>query len=451
MTFINVILNWLKRLQNKNGLSALVVSAGLVFYFASCDDPDIYNLDAGIPQQKYDTRSTDTYEVFLQTVTEDSFRTDELTKDLLGFYKDNVIGSVKASLFTELQLPVSEISFDSATGLDSVVLYLSYYGGKEYFGFPSIKQKFHIYEMNERIYKDSVYYSNHKFSYDPVEIGVYEGSFSPTDSTTLSIRLTGAFGNKIMSGTEDQLNKPEDFANFIKGIAIVPEDLSYLGAIMYFKLKSSSTCLKLYHSGGKIVSFPVNSYSARISTFIYNYSGSKIAEQVTQPNKYFESVYLQPLAGTKIKVTIPALKHLIDSGMIVIHKAELLFPVDENSPYIGSLPNYLILLNRDSTGKNLNIIDRYERYYNSSYDKINKQYHFGVVRQLQYELMKFQADSSFNKFYGFNLLIPNENFDLNTTGYPSYLINASPVLIRQSEGGVKKVKLLLTYSKINTN
>ena len=451
MTSINNMLSWLKHSQNKNRVFYLFLSAVLALFWAACDNPDIYNLNSGIPQQKYETRTTESFEVFLQTVKEDSFRTDEFTKDLLGCYKDNIIGRVRSCLFTELQLPVDEISFDTNATMDSIVFYLRYYGKKEYFGFPTIKQKFHVYQVSQRIYKDSVYYSNRKIAYDPVEIGSFEGSFSPTDSTTLRIKLNDFFGKKIMNATADQLNKPEDFAAFLNGIAIVPEETAYLGAIMYFKLSDTKTCLKLYYNSTKTVTFPVNSFSARITTFDYDYSGSAVGQQLAQPAKSFESVFLQPLSGVKVRVTIPSLKGMLDSGQVVIHKAELVFPIDENSPYLSYLPSYLLVLNNDSLGKNQNIVDRYERYYNSAYDNIKKEYRFGVARQVQYELMKYNADTNFKGFYGFNLLIPNDNFNLNTTGYPTYLINAAPVIIRQSEGGRKKVKLLITYSKINKN
>lgn len=452
MNFINNILNLSKTLQNRILLVFLASTLLFFIIIVSCDDPDNYNLNAGLPQQTYSYRNIDTSTVILHTIMEDTFRTDEFVKDLLGSYFDGVIGKMKVSLFTELQLPAYAITVDASPVLDSVVLRLKYYSSTDYFGFPSFPQTFHVYQLNQRIHKDSVYYSKRKFTYDPVEIGKYSGIFSPSDSGVLSIRLNSAFGNKILNATTDQLNTPEVFADFINGLAIIPDQSNYLGAILYFKLIDTKTCMTVYYNGNKYFSFPINSFSARVSTFENDFSGTAVADQLAQPAKVFETVFMQPLAGLKIRVTIPYLKNLIDSGMIALNNAELVFPVDENSPYFPTLPSCLLLLKADSMNKNYNFIDRYEYYYNSYYNSTRKEYRFGVTRYLQYILKQYGNDPSFKNNFGFNLVIPNDNYYLNTTSAIIYNIGASPVLLKQKNSlNNQLVKLEISYTKLKKN
>ena len=449
MNFMNNISNLLRNLHLRTGFLFFIISILFLSLIISCDNPDIYDLNAGIPEENYPFKNNiDTYTVLLQTIKTDSFRSDEYAKDVLGAYYDVVIGKIKASLFTNLQMPTTAVTIDPGPIFDSVYLYIKYNGKTDYFGNPLTPQKLHVYELSQRIYKDSIYYSNHKFAYYPTEIGNYSGAFYPGDSNTIMIKLDPAFGNKILNASTDQLNNPDIFAEFLKGFAIIPDDVGYFGSLLYMKLNDTKSCLKVFYNSGKSIIFPINGYSARISTFEYDLTNSMIAPQLANPIVKYESVFLHSMAGVKVKVTIPYFKNLYDSG-VILHKAELVFPVDENSPYSSFLPKNILLLNSDSLDRNINIIDRYESYYDGYYNAAKSEYRFNITRQLQYILKKYKENPAWTGFHGFNLLVPNDNFNfINGSVTVYYPVDVAPLILRQRKNNMQAVILKLTYSNI---
>jgi hypothetical protein len=442
----NTMHNFLSLQGYKNHLAGFVPFLPLLFLFlfSFCTNPEKYLFDTEYSYNTYEF-TVDSLEIKLTTIREDSVVCDEFTKDLLGVYQDSIVGKVTVNLITDIQLPTNGVVFPTGAVLDSVVLYLKYSKGVDYFGNLNDVQTLKIYELNQRIYLDSTYYSSAKFNYYPSEIGEWQGSFSPTDTTVLAIKLHNGIGNKILSASTTQLKDQKEFLKYFNGISIIPELVGSQGAIVYFLLKNSKSKLSLYYHDANnkayTKDFPIDARSARISTFSHDYTGTPVNDQLISPSTEFSRLFLQPLAGVKVKVTIPGLKNLVDSNLVAVHNATFHFPIEPGSVYYSTKPGSLLLLNSDSLNRNLSLIDRLETvksYYGGKYIDAGKEYTFTITRHLQELLVNYYKDKDYKGDFGLNLIIPSDN-----------PISASPlILLQKNQSGEKVAYLKIAYSKL---
>ncbi len=423
-----------KRLLYK--LFLAIIASGLI---TACNDPDLNQLTADKGDQLFDYTYTDTTTITLHTIREDSIRADEFSKDLLGAYFDNNIGKVKASLNFEIKLPLTDVTFPANSTLTSIYLQLKYAGNEEYFGDIAGDITLRVYTLDQYIFRDSSYYSTSIIKHSPVEIGSYTGKFAPSDSTVLKIPLTSDFGNLIMNATSDQLSDNSQFQTIIKGIAIVPDDASGTGCIANFLLEEDSSNVTLVYNDTMNYKFQVNASSARVSHFDHDYSGTLAETRLNNPDIFYNNVILQPLAGLKVKVRFPYLKNFVDSGMIAVHKAKILFTPDETSPYLDDKPGALLLLMSDENNKNSTLIDRLEDHYGGLFVEDDNSWYFGITRYFQQLLNDYYTDPAGTKPNGLNLIIPSDN-----------PIMASPLFIKYlNSDQTQSVRLELHYTKIS--
>jgi hypothetical protein len=414
-----------------------------VLFLYSCDNPDLTNFDTPLTLGRYDTVIMN-LPLIVKSVPVDSIITNGLTTDLIGSYYDTTVGSVKASVFAEFGLPYHNFDFGTSPKLDSVVLSMKYAGSTAYFGNLNQMMYLEVFELSNRIHIDSSYYSTTNIPFYPTKIGTWIGYPQPS-SSTLRIKLSNDFGNKLLSATSTQLSTDDAFAEFFKGIAIVPKSqLPYInsqGSIVDFYLQDSRSTITIYYKNDadtSSISLSVTDISARFSKYEHDFSGSFAKKQFDNKDKEFPILVLQPLGGVKLSIDIPDLKKLVDSSMIAIHRAEIIFTVDLNSPYIANIPTSLILLKSDSAGKISSIVDRLESHYGGTYNTYKKYYSFGITRHIQDLLMSYSKDPYFKELYKLNLIIPSDN-----------PVTSSPLLINNKDvNGNSLIKLKLIYSKI---
>jgi len=386
----------------------------LLLLLASCKDESIIDADIQPDADKLNISTFSTNQIISYTQTEDSNRCDETGYNLLGSIYDPIFGKVAAGFMSQFYLSGTSPDFTNngiAPKIDSLVLSLDYYSYYGDVGKANGIQQVKVFELTKDLFVDSIYYSNEKAEdfYDASK-PIASKTFWPQPNTAvkvgtsflspqLRIKLdTAIFGRKIMglnAGEANNLTTQELFVKFFKGLYIKtdnPFQKENQGAILYFDLLSSASKITAYYRTDTTRTFDFiisSSSSARLNLFKQNYAAApKIQQQLVDSNYGQQQIYIQAMAGLRSKIRIPLLKQLMDSTPIAIHKAEIIFKIDE--PFTGKyVPNpKLFLFGIDTLGNKLFLPDQTETnftgdYYGGNYDESKKQYRFNISRYAQ--------------------------------------------------------------------
>ncbi len=276
--------------QNRLQLFAALLL--FIFLGSACEnDPDEIGVGIQPDTDRLSIFTTDTFTINSYSVFVDSVRTDETSRTMLGSYFDPVFGVSTSSLALQLHLSSTSVELGDSPVLDSMVMTLDYASvalqGNEQmyaYGDTTTPQTFRIYELDEDIYLDSVYYSNYEVARKSEEIGSINFEPRPTDSVMvdtskleafLRIKMEDSFVQKFRDASENDFASLDDFLDFLKGIYIQPDDVSTGGAILFFNLGSVNSRLTLYYSNADEdlleYYFPIASSSARFMHFTHNY------------------------------------------------------------------------------------------------------------------------------------------------------------------------------------
>lgn len=200
-------------------------------------EPDLLGLDL-IPEEDLLNHAViDTITINAITEREDTLRTDELATMLLGSINDPVFGTTTASVYTQLRLPGTNISFGTDVAVDSIVLILPYKG---IYGDSSSVQNITVYELDEAIQTsvksetgrtlDYPYYNFSTLQHKAVPVGQLSFVPNTVDSSMIDtvkvgpymrIPLSLEFANRIVNANQivdTALKNNTGFLNAIKGI-----------------------------------------------------------------------------------------------------------------------------------------------------------------------------------------------------------------------------------------
>ena len=423
----------------------LLLTMGLI---SSCDKPGSIGEDLVLMEDsKLNVTFTDTLTINAYSQTVDSVTTNKLKYNLLGSYYDDVFGTTTASIYTQMRLSESNVDFGANPICDSVILTLRYKG---FYGDTASEQTLRAYEVNEKMYIDSLYFSNDTLDVLPVQIGVQKVVFNPTDSiyygTTpvephLRFYLNNSFGEKIIAKSgQSELSDNENFQNFIKGIFITSDKAINKGGFAYFDLMSPLSIMTIYYhndSDTSVYKFAINEFCSYFSVFNhYNYSDASMdfRSQVIDGDTALgnQNLYVQSLGGVKTHFTFPTLGELTKDGPIAVHNAELLINVGSGT-YTSDKPIFgLAVVKIDSTGNPQFINDYFEgsTYFGGNYNENNNNYKFNLNRYIQ------NVVSGNEKQYGLDLVAKGASI------YGNRLIFDGP------KSNNRKFRLKLTYTRI---
>lgn len=387
-----------------------------VLLLASCKKESAIGLDVQPEEGKVNVVYSDTMALDLCTIIEDSLRSDELPISLLGCYNDPLFGISEAYINTQFSLPnnINNVNFGTLSELVADSLVLSFVYDPNYYGTLEA-QTFNVYELQEQLYSDSNYYSNKTAATSSNSIGSITVTPSPNDSVAvgtskqkaqLRIRLDDALALKLLneSGSAN-LSSSSAFQAFFKGVQVRSQSTSPTsgtGAILYFNLNDGLSGMTLYYhnavtSANQTFQFITASGSARYTQFKHNYGGSAAGAAINDSIAGKNLIYIQSMAGTKIKLNIPGLSDLNKQGSISINKAELIIKADAGSAGNYAIPNKLLLVGADSTGKPFILKDQLEgeSYFGGTYNSTTKEYRFNIARHIQQILNGNYSHSSF--------------------------------------------------------
>ncbi|MCB9195774.1 MAG: DUF4270 family protein [Flavobacteriales bacterium] len=340
----------------------------------------------------------DTFSLITYSVVSDSIVTDELSSgNLLGSYVDPQLGKAEASIYTHIRLE-GAVDFTPDGGtlsdivLDSAVLYLDITG---FYGYLD-EQTFEVYQVTEDFFEDSSYYSNSTLNTDAVDLvesGM--GSITP-NGTLLSIPLSLTnFAQPIVdqsgTGVLDGNDGDGEFIDWFKGLHIKVKNTSQSageGGILYLDLESTDSKITLYYRDTLGNSsehdtlefdFNINSSCARFTNFQQDYTGTMVEQILIDSTLGQELFFSQTMGGVRAKIDIPYLINILDSGDVVINKAELVLPIQyyPGDPYYPSDIFYLVMENEDGT---ISFIPDYSDSPGGNFDDDESSYTFNITR-----------------------------------------------------------------------
>ncbi len=262
---------------------------------------------------------------------------------LLGSYTlDDKLGLVTADFITQVRASSLSIDFADSILVDSVKLFLSF-NDEKYYGEENTEFKFSIYELNQTIYFDSTYYTDFNASAIIESNSICDTTYTPnTNDEIIEFSLNTNYGQKIIDAYKTtSFSDNDDFVKVIQGLYIKTDSITTGGSVLYFDYKSANSFIKIYYTETKSgvetaqdFDLVINNYCAEINMFHHTYGNIEF-------NDTTDFVYAQGMSGAMGKLDLSFVKSFADSGKIVINKAELIIP-NENDVTYGSPANIYI-------------------------------------------------------------------------------------------------------------
>ena len=280
----------------------------------ACNDPNVVGIN--LPDSAKFTINNDSIENFvLTTVVEDSLRSDESISLLLGqITEDPIFGENTGAFCQQMLLPANNIEEISNIVVDSVFITYTY---SDFYGDLNENEDLEIsvHELEESIYKDSIYYSDYTPIYNSTNLAVnkfiIEGDSN--SSSYLKIQLSNSFGEQIInaSGSDDMIDD-EAFLEFFKGFYV---EATASNTIMYLNPIADKSRFSIFYHEIDIdtaISFDCDfsGDAARINIF------NKKTIDTTLNSDYR---YIQSMGGHKIEfifTDLPSIQQKVEGKAI---------------------------------------------------------------------------------------------------------------------------------------
>ncbi len=430
-------------------LSVCFLAAMLPLLFSCEKDPDAVGLEVTPVQDQLYAESVDTFSIQAYTVAEDSLASSFTSLNLCGSHFDPVFGRVTAGFAAQVRLSSVNPSFGDNPVPDSLVLVLAY---NSYYGDTGNMQMFKVFELDEILSTDTTYYSNHRVQHLQTDYAHYAFFPRPTDSVpfdTLKLapqlrinlsKVSPALAYKILYTPSDYLADNLKFVEYFKGLYVTAAPVSCGGSILYFNLLSSNTRLKLYYHNDEkdslVYNLVINEACQRFNHFNhynYDYASQDFRRQVVygDTSQGMHKLFLQGMAGTKVKLRIPGMKAWAAGRKIAINDARLIIPGNEADPLLTPVSKMLLVkINADGSMSNLPDYAVGDSYFGGGYNSASNDYIFRLTQHVQDMLKESHTD------YGLYLMasgavVRANRFVLNGPGNP-----------------VKPLKLRVVYSLV---
>lgn len=348
---------------------------------------------------------TDTVSIVAYSIPEDSVRTDKPEHILLGSIKDPIFGTTVAGFYTQVRLSTSSINFGPNPQLDSLVLQLAYSG---YHGDTTTQLTIKVYELEEPIYYDSMYYSNtHKnfgntdfanFSYfpKPRKRFVWEGdTLSPAFRVRLS-DVSPALGNKILTADSVARSSNAKFVEYFKGLFVTAEAVAANGSIVSLDLPSNLSRMTLYYRNDEKDSLRYELFIGQTEARFNRYDHMDYADadatfrsQVILGDTLLGQnlLYVQSMSGVKTRLRFPNMTRFSQTigKKVVVNEAKVVFTGRNIDTTMFFAPQRLALVRSNSDGTYSLMSDQLEgdSYFGGGFRSGSNDYEFRITRYIQ--------------------------------------------------------------------
>jgi hypothetical protein len=278
-----------------------------------------------------------------QVTSEVTFSSAKLM--LLGLMDDTIVGRAEASAVTQFNSPVGYKAAPN-TIIDSLYLSLYIY---DYVGDTDQEFNLSLYEFQERLYMDSLYYSNYDISgkYNPVPL--VQKSDTPENETTFELLIEDQdFIDKILAVSADSNYFVNDsiFKDYFNGLYIKAEPVSGKGTMARIQLSNFNTRLTMKYANDsteidttagpdfQVASFYINEFSSqKINVFEHDFSGTTLGGIIDDENAVSPYCYVQGMGGVNTRFSFDNLIEWMGENPLIINNATLIFDVvpDEQS------------------------------------------------------------------------------------------------------------------------
>ena len=341
---------------------SLILFCVFSFILFSCKDPSEIGLDIHPESDRILIKNNSNFFNFsINTLSEDSLRTDEPVRLLLGnLTNDPVFPKSNAHFITNLLLPSNNISFGDITNIivDSVILQyvIDDYYGNEIQTFPNL----YVSKLTDPIYKDSSYYSNYPVVYSQSEL-VSANNIVVQDSNSVSIikiSIENSIGQEIIDGG-NALSSNEDFLQYFYGLKVTtvnPSDLNLANdnTILYLNADNQKSKFSIYYRdisvNDSVMSFDLmlGGDAARVNLFNQ--------KNIQQLNASADSCYVQSMSSYITSIQFNNLESIKDTlKNKVINKVNLKFSCNEDLQF--GAHEKLFLVRKNTMGVNVFLSD----------------------------------------------------------------------------------------------
>lgn len=254
---------------------------------------------------------------------------------------DPYFGKTSAGIYVELKPSGFPYNFPAAGGpdslaIDSAVLVIQY---SHSFGDTNTLQKINVYQLSDSFnvagnyttcrvldYDNAVLYGTKSFY--PWQLKDSIHAFQEEASNQLRISISTSLIRNFINDSAKVFRSENDFINYFKGFAIVPDEATGGQALNYFDVSNVNTRLSIYlrtTNNGKtdtsVVNLGLTGQSGLSNSIIRDRGTSEINTNLTHPSTGDSVVYIQTSPGTYASLTIPGLTGLSNR---VINRAELI-------------------------------------------------------------------------------------------------------------------------------
>ena len=341
---------------------SLILFCVFSFILFSCKDPSEIGLDIHPESDRILIKNNSNFFNFsINTISEDSLRTDEPVRLLLGnLTSDPIFPKSNAHFISNLLLPSNNISFGDITNIivDSVILQyvIDDYYGNEIQTFPNL----YVSKLTDPIYKDSSYYSNYPVVYSQSEL-VSVNNIVVQDSNSVSIikiSIDNSIGQEIIDGG-NALSSNEDFLQYFYGLKVTtvnPSDLNLANdnTILYLNADNQKSKFSIYYRdisvNDSVMSFDLmlGGDAARVNLFNQ--------KNIQQLNASADSCYVQSMSSYITSIQFNNLESIKDTlKNKVINKVNLKFSCNEDLQF--GAHEKLFLVRKNSMGVNVFLSD----------------------------------------------------------------------------------------------
>ncbi|MEJ2594152.1 MAG: DUF4270 family protein [bacterium] len=378
--------------------SILLVS--FLLLIAACSKPAGL---IGVVVQPEDSRLpvvyTDTTEILVYSIPEDSVRSDELSVNVIGANYDPVFGQTIGGVYLQFNLEEAKHRFGPNPVMDSMILFLLY---QDAYGDTTTPLTFRAYEMEEGIERDSAYYSNLELPLKSTDVSNTNFIPGPSDSLIfggdtlppmLKVRMdfNDELANKLLMAPDYAMDSNAGFHEYFKGVYVVADPVEYGGALLSFDILSNFSEMILYYHNDTVDSlsfdYMITPLNATINTYehIFDNSDFFFRQQVVEGDTTLgqENFYLQGGSGVASIIKFPNIKNW--NKNTVLNEAKLILNVSEEEPLWGA-PQQLSMAQIEDDGNFGYLPDQIEEleiYFGGGYKVSTNSYTFRITRYLQ--------------------------------------------------------------------
>ncbi len=378
---------------------SIALISGLII-LESCSKPaGLIGVVVQPEDSKLSLRYTDTAEIVIYSIPEDSVRSDELSVNLIGANTDPVFGQTVGGAYLQFNLGDTKHRFGPNPVMDSMILFLLY---ADSYGDTNTNLTFRTYKMEEGIEIDSAYYSNLRLPLGTTDMSntsfyprphdnlIFDGDTLPP---ILKVRMDydAELANNLLAAPNDAMDTNSVFQEYFKGIHVVADPVEYGGSLLSFNIISDFSQMILYYHNDTVDSlsfdYKITPYNATVNTYEHNFDNSEhfFRQQVVEGDTSLgqENFYLQGGSGVATIIKFPNFKNW--SKNTALNEAKLIMSGSETEPLWGA-PQQLSMADIQDDGSYGYLVDQFEEldvYFGGDYKSSTNSYTFRITRYLQ--------------------------------------------------------------------